>query len=207
MFAYCLNDPVNRTDLTGSVGLWYYLIIDSDMGFIHRAVVDHIASQNPGVSIEYTLSSFGRADVFDFGIGAIWEVKHAGTDPGMRTAAAQLQAYGYWLLNEEVNCFGKANAFSGIFYIQCLNSSYKVEYYTPVAGAVLYTVTEVGDYDGEFFRVYVPKSVDEKQKKNAFSSAPVYATLAIAAACAGAMFLAHYLCDAGLTPHRILRTA
>ena len=63
MFAYCLNNPVNRTDTTGTISLWYFLIVDSDMGFIHRAVVDHIGENYWGIRTEYILDNFGRADV------------------------------------------------------------------------------------------------------------------------------------------------
>jgi hypothetical protein len=36
MYIYCLNNPVNSFDPTGNAALWYFLMADSDMGFIHR---------------------------------------------------------------------------------------------------------------------------------------------------------------------------
>ena len=176
MFAYCLNNPVNRTDASGTVSLWYYLIVDSDMGFIHRAVQKHIGA-NYNVSTEFPLGKYGRADILRS--GAVWEIKHAGISPVGRTAEAYAQALSYMLVNDEVTCLGEAGAFSGSFYIGCLDSSYLVEYKTPAQGAVLYTVTEVKNYSGEYAFVYVPKKV----KQNTTASVASMTLLGTGAAC------------------------
>ena len=163
MFAYCLNNPTNRTDITGTVSLWYYLIIDSDMGFIHRAVQSHIRS-NYHVSTEVRLSNYGRADILDS--GCVWEIKHAGVSPDIRIAVAYAQALSYQILNSEVTHLGNGGAFSGQFYIGCLDSSYLVEYKTPSAGVVLYTVKEVSDYHGAYDFVYYPVKTEKKTLAN-----------------------------------------
>ena len=164
MFAYCLNNPVNRIDVTGAVSLWYYLIIDSDMGFIHRAVQSHIR-ENYAVRIEVPLTSCGRADILQS--GAVWEIKHAGASPATRALLAYTQATSYVSLNEEVTQLGNAGAFAGEFYIGCLDSSYKVEYTTPYAGVVLYTVSEIDNYTGNYSFVYNPvKLKDEVRQIN-----------------------------------------
>ena len=129
------------------------------MGFIHRAVQAHIAQNNPGVKIEARLSTFGRADVLEG--GAIWEIKHAGTDPVGRALIAGAQALGYTWLNDEVTHLGASGKFSGTLYIQCLQNSYEVKYGTPAPGVILYTVQEIGNYDGEYDAVFLP--VPEKE--------------------------------------------
>ena len=176
MFSYCLNNPVNRIDPTGAISLWYFLIIDSDMGFIHRAVVDHIDENYSGIYTERKLSNFGRADIVQRSTGAVWEVKHAGVNPPLRSATAQLQAYTYVLVNDEINCLGQANAFSGTFYIQCGIYSYAIDYSTPHYGVILYTVTELDNFEGEYYRVYVPKHEEAKKRASSRLYVPVYST-------------------------------
>ena len=159
MFAYCLNDPVNRIDITGSISLWHYLITDHDMGFVHRIVVSHI-QKTYNVQTEVPLSKYGRADIVSG--SAVWEVKHAGKDPMQRMFIAFAEACGYVLLNEELDFLGPINAFDGTLYIGCAGNSYKVEYYTPYWGAVLYTVSNDPNYKGEYAAVFVPKSKEFK---------------------------------------------
>jgi len=178
MFAYCLNNPINRTDVTGSVSLWYFLIVDHDMGFIHRMVVDHIQKNN-NVDTEVPLSTYGRADVVSG--TAVWEVKHAGKDPTSRTTLAWAQAMTYVCFNEELTTLGAAYAYSGVFYIQCLEYSYMVEYSTPTSGVILYTVTEVQNFQGKYDFEFVPhkQKADDKQSLQAPSNAPVFNTQSI----------------------------
>lgn len=175
MFAYCLNNPINRIDASGDVSIWYYLIVDHDMGFIHRLVQAHIAL-NYGVETEVTLSAYGRADIFH--LGKVWEIKHAGQNSVIRIALAMAQAYNYVCLNDEVTGLGAAGAYSGEFYVQCLESAYLVEYTTPREGVILYSVTEVSNYNGEYYAVYVPKEVKEKQRLN--NASPAYILLGCA---------------------------
>ena len=151
MFAYCLNNPVNRTDETGSSSFWNILFANHDFGFIHRAVQAHIAF-TCGAQAEIWILG-GRADIK---LGdAVWEVKHAGKVPANRICEAQTQAKRY-IDGERITHLGPAGAFSGFFYIGCGNDSYRVEYTTPAQGAVLYTVSKVDNYQGEYFRFFQP---------------------------------------------------
>ena len=161
MFAYCLNNPVNRLDVSGSISIWYFLVVDSDMGYIHRAVVDHIKDNYSYVRTEYSLSNFGRADIVHLEVHSVWEVKHAGIDPAKRAGIAFAQALTYVIFNEELSCLGASGAFEDTFYIQCLEYTYEVNYKTPLMGTVLYTVREVNQQSGNPYRVYVPSKVKE----------------------------------------------
>ena len=163
MFAYCLNNPTNFVDWTGYVSIWYYLIVDSDMGFIHRAVQAHIRSSYQ-VMTEVRLQTYGRADILN-NKGEVWEIKHAGRDPEARTAIAYAQANSYVMLNDEVTGLGSADAYSGNFYIGCQGNSYLVEYETPCSGVVLYTVSTIDGYTGEYAYVYTPVNSREDEKR------------------------------------------
>lgn len=175
MFAYCLNNPVNRIDISGTVSLWYYLIVDSDYGFIHRMVQLHILQkyEHPYTK-ELTLGGFGRADIVDTSTGAVWEVKHASTCPNERAAIAQSQAKGYVggrHENIKITKLGKAQTFEGSFYILCGDSLYLINYETPLDGAILYSVREVRNNRRRPFAEYVPKKE--------FSSSTAQATAAL----------------------------
>ena len=163
MFAYCLNNPVNRSDISGTVSLWYYLIADHDMGFVHRAVVSHI-QKNYNVRTEVPLSKYGRADIVLE--SAVWEVKHAGSNPLQRMFIAFAEACGYVLINDELNALGMPLMFNNTIYISCEGSSYAVEYCTPFPGVVLYTVKEDPNYNGEYSAVFVPKSKRTKEESS-----------------------------------------
>ena len=170
MFAYSLNNPVNRTDVGGAVSLWWYLIVDHDMGFIHRAVEAHILAKYPGTSKEYTISGFGRADIVKG--SEVWEIKHAGMNPIGRIAAATAQASYYVLSDENLDRLGDAGTFSGNFVITCFDSSYNVDYKTPSAGVVLYTVTEIGTTSKQGDVVYNPKYEKDKYSVGAKITLP-----------------------------------
>ena len=151
MLAYCLNNPVNRVDNAGCSSVWFLLLQYGDWGFVHRAVQKHISANYPNIEIEFTGLDVGRADIVQG--SSVWEVKHAGTQPILRTAMAALQAYGYTLVSEEPLYLGAAYAFSGAFYISVSGSSFLVEYTTPASGAILYTVTPVDNYSEAYFAV------------------------------------------------------
>ena len=174
IFVYCLNNPVNRTDTCGTYSLWYYLIVDHDMGFIHRTVQAHIQNTY-NVRTEVRLSGFGRADIVRD--SAVWEVKHAGKNPLQRMVIAYAEASGYVLLNDELDTLGEPNAFSGTLYIGCEGFSYEVEYCTPFWGAVLYTVKEIQNYNGEYAAVYVP--VENRSEKESLCMAGAGALVGI----------------------------
>ena len=182
MFAYCLNNPVNRSDSSGSISLWYYLIVDFDMGFIHRMVQAHIvATGGPDIKTEMVLTGLGRADVVDKSLGVVWEVKHAGKYPDARMFEAAVQAAGYIGGEYEdvlIIGLGEAGRFNGTFCITCRGQNYEVSYNTPMDGVILYTVTETSNqkeqYDYSY--TYVPKADQETQN----------GLLCIAAAPAGA---------------------
>ena len=171
MFAYCLNNPVNRIDATGVASLWYYLIVDHDMGFVHRMVLLHIRMNNPNIATELVLTGLGRADVVDPSIGVVWEVKHAGNDPAVRIAEALLQAVGYIGGKQQettIYGLGEAYRFSGTFFVSVLGTIYQVDYNTPVEGVVLYSVNEVQFRDEEStVFVYIPKTKKSENKAKA----------------------------------------
>ena len=170
MFAYCLNNPVNRIDWFGNASIWYYLIVDHDMGFIHRLVQGHIvASYGSSYSTEVVLEGFGRADIVDTKKGHVWEVKHAGQFPEARACIAKVQALKYIggsNGNTTITALGAAHAFSGSFYIQCMAEQYHVSYNTPTEGAILYSVQKVDNQSGEVFAVYAPKKQYENCRGN-----------------------------------------
>ena len=171
MFAYCLNNPVNRIDACGDVSLWFYLLVDHDMGFIHRMVQAHIrVTYGANYSTEMSLSGFGRADIVNTVTGHVWEVKHAGQFPSARAAIATAQATAYiggTNGSTTITGLGEAGAFTGYFYIQCMNECYLVNYETPQKGAVLYSVKRVENCSESPFRVYVPKKQKESSKGKA----------------------------------------
>ena len=166
MFAYCLNNPVNRTDICGKTSLWYYLIVDHDMGFIHRMVqLDILANSGPEISVELVLPGLGRADIVDTTRGAVWEVKHAGKTPELREWIALAQAVGYIGGEHQgvlIECLGDVGHFQGEFLISCLESTYLVTYCTPNDGVVLYSVKEITGLEHEYehaaIYAYVPKN-------------------------------------------------
>ena len=43
-----------------------------------------------------------------------------------------------------------------------MDNSYIVTYWTPLNGAILYSVTEVKNYEGEYFRVYALKKIPQE---------------------------------------------
>lgn len=162
MFAYCMNDPVNRIDIEGAVSLWYFLIIDSDMGYIHRKVQEQIKNSYSSVLAEVQLNSGMRADLVDPKTGEVWEVKHMGTNPLRRIFEAWAQAGRYLGQTSKSGVtlteFGDVDEFEGVFTIACGQFTYLVEYATPVDGVVLYWVTEINykpQYEYDY--TYKPK--------------------------------------------------
>ena len=91
-YVYCLNDPVNMTDVDGELAVELLrLFLDA-----HKAVQDDIIAKSGGtlvkeVTIDYLSGGFGRAAIFNPATGEVWEVKHAGVS-GKR-AARQLDRY------------------------------------------------------------------------------------------------------------------
>ena len=77
------------------------------------------------------------------------------------------------LVDDNLNQLGYADAFNGTFYIQCGIYSYQIDYYTPSIGVVLYTVKEITDFDGEYYRVYVPKLAEIKEEGLATRPQPI----------------------------------
>ena len=163
MLAYCLNNPVNRTDANGDVSIWYYLIVDHDMGFIHRAVQLHILSMNSSnIQVEWILTGFGRADVVDVSLGVVWEVKHAGKDRALRETQAKNQAKKYIGGEHDgviIKDLGAAGRFEGEFCIRIGKYTYEVKYDTPQDGVIIYAVNETKRSITEYNAVYeyIPK--------------------------------------------------
>ena len=167
MFAYCLNNPVQYVDFDGNASFWYFLIIDSDFGFIHRMVQREIALKY-NVSKELWVSKggekVGRVDIMRSN-GSIWEVKHGTNNPIVRKArmiAAKWQAEQYLGAKADRNDvaasnLGEVGAFSGSFMVECRGQMYLVTYETPADGVILYYVQET-QKSGKPDYVYVPKA-------------------------------------------------
>ena len=179
MFAYCLNNPINRIDVDGSSGIWTYLMAEHEMGYFHRMVQAHIVEHFGGNELlltEVTMGAVGRADLVNSKTKALWEIKHAGVDPAYREIEAFAQALCYVIFSPDGYHLGEMGAFQGEFVILCVGHSYMVTYSTPLPGAILYRVYEIPDYDGEYFREYVPVAQRKKKKQNAYcwKPEPVY---------------------------------
>ena len=168
MFAYCLNNPANRIDSAGGISLWYYLIVDHDMGFIHRMVQAHILETGgPNIKAELILTGLGRADVVDVSLGTVWEVKHSGMYPEVRILEALVQAVGYIGGEYEdilIVGLGESGRFEGVFCITCNGYNYEVSYNTPTDGVILYSVKETSNSQEAYAYAYeyVPKTVEQE---------------------------------------------
>ena len=172
MFAYCGNNPVCRADYSGDI--WWWLLESGDMGFIHRQVQSHIRKNNANIVTEVTLHNdagdIRRADIVDSKNNVVWEVKHAGAFPVIRAIAAGLQALsyvGFKQVNsgEIIQGVGQANAFNSHFMIEAPDGIYQVNYYTPYAGVVLYSVSKVKDNKEKIFAsIPVAKQKDAKEQ-------------------------------------------
>ena len=72
MFAYCLNNPVNRIDDSGTIAY---------PGEIHQAVIEEIVKRHDGmiaeIRIDYPKGKYGRADLVHIYTGETWELKPA----------------------------------------------------------------------------------------------------------------------------------
>ena len=177
MFAYCLNNPVNRIDAEGAISLWVILFINSEFGWIHRQVQEHIRMYGGGdYGIEkgvYNLAGelVGRVDVYDIHTGQAWEVKSVGTQA---SAYPQLERYlGNHLKDGTILTAGDAGRFHGEFVVNYLDSSYLVSYQTPSTGVVTYSVKEI-TFQKECEYVYVPakeRKIAEETEMN-FGHAP-----------------------------------
>ena len=154
-------------DFDGNASFWYFLIIDSDFGFIHRMVQREIALKY-NVSKELWVSKggekVGRVDIMRSN-GSIWEVKHGTNNPIVRKArmiAAKWQAEQYLGAKADRNDvaasnLGEVGAFSGSFMVECRGQMYLVTYETPADGVILYYVQET-QKSGKPDYVYVPKA-------------------------------------------------
>lgn len=107
------------------------------------------------------MSSIGRADVVHEGL--VWEVKHAGANRINRTTEAWAQAITYQIFNKEITGLGAAGAFDGYFYIGCEGNAYLVSYDTPASGAILYTVSPVQNYTGQYYAVFIPSTNKQEE--------------------------------------------
>ena len=165
MFAYCLNNPINRCDIDGNVSLWYFLIVDHDMGFVHRMVQLHIKTTNgTNIQTELFLTGLGRADVVDRSMCVVWEVKHAGKNRYARETIAREQAKRY-INGNTIKDLGPAGRFAGTFCITVGDYIYEVNYDTPQDGVIIYTVKDTQKSPSEYNFHYAYKPDEEKEKK------------------------------------------
>lgn len=151
MFAYCANTPVNCIDESGRIPIWGHLKQLVLWGFIHYCVQEQICNNENDIDKELWLTKngklCGRADLMNKD-GEVWEVKHSGTNPALRTLHASLQAISYKdckaiRTNTYVTGLGRPHAFSGSFVINTATESYLVNYKTPTWGVVLYSVEQI----------------------------------------------------------------
>ena len=168
MFAYCLNNPVNRIDAEGAISLWVILFINSEFGWIHRKVQEHIWAQSAGNCAgekgvyDSTGKFIGRVDVYDVHTGQAWEVKSVGTQA---SAYPQLERYlGNHLKGGATLIAGDAGRFHGEFVVNYLDSSYLVSYQTPSTGVVTYSVKEI-TFQKECEYVYIPAKERKKAEE------------------------------------------
>ena len=160
MFAYCLNNPANYCDSTGTkVDIWPILFGDHVPGYIHKTVQAHIIATGL-FEDELYLPGTGRADIYDPETGEIWEIKYGGSTVEMqntRTSEAKNQIDRY--INNKTNMplqIGHAGAFTGAFVINCGNTSYCVTYDTPQPGVILYYVQQMPAYEPAASYAYYP---------------------------------------------------
>ena len=179
MFAYCTNDPVNYVDDEGTYALWFILKKTGNFGFVHKCVETEIENNYPGILTEVVIPKYVpyldrtvnyRADVVEQVTGSVWEIKHAGSDPLLREYVAKFQALHY--INGQYDhkkgsgtttCLGRAGAFWGTFIIAVGTTAYQVNYTTPSEGAILYTITELGNKNAYAYS-YSVAYAEEKEK-------------------------------------------
>ena len=172
MFAYCGNNPVLGYDPTGTrVQLWSTLFDEHDPGFIHRAVQAHIIVSGL-FEKELYLPGIGRADIYDPATLEIWEIKHGGNSAAMQNermllAGGQINRYikDSKELNKRIYIKGHAGAFTGAFVINCGKMSCLVAYTTPIDGVILYSVSQMNNYEHAASYEYITLA-NRNQNKN-----------------------------------------
>ena len=106
MFAYCGNNPVNRSDPSGyKWKFWRVLFEDHRPGYIHWAVEAHIVLGGLAQK-ELVLPGVGRADIYKPETGEIWEIKYGGSSDvakqeNTNKAIEQLKGYLEYKLGRE----------------------------------------------------------------------------------------------------------
>ena len=156
--------------------IWYYLLLNSEFGLIHRLVQAHIVSDSRGKIVsEVTINDgLGRVDLLELSTNKIWEVKH-----GMGNhALAQWQVSTYIggkitskKATGKVNGYGAAGAFQDFFFLNCLGTTYFVYYYTPTPGVVIYEVKPFRKKlpDETVEHVYSPRKINGDKPSLAYA--------------------------------------
>ena len=155
MFAYCLNNPVNRIDEDGAYSDWFPFIISHDMGYLHRKVQQHIYINNPGLTLEKRTST-GRLDIYREKDNCFWEVKSNTKTNGRGAALASILKY--TTIDSKQKNFNEVFGDSGVptpgpaiffgsflepFSYSGMNYIYNVSYFSPCDGVVLYDIALV----------------------------------------------------------------
>ena len=145
------------------------------MGLIHRLVQAHILETNgDNIIAELILPGLGRADIVDTSLGLVWEIKHAGTAPYWREVIATIQAFRYvggYQAGVYIHGLGHAGEFNGWFLIYWGDYTYKVTYWTPSDGVILYSVKEVARQENANATVYAYDTVTQKRENHSSAQA------------------------------------
>ena len=172
MFAYCGNNPVNRSDPSGHKWkFWRVLFEDHRPGYIHWAVEAHIVLDGVAQK-ELVLPGVGRADIYRPETGEIWEIKYGGSSEAaqQKNTNKALEQIVLYLNNKEIPLqIGAAGAFKGEFVLDCGGYSYLITYDTPQAGVILYYEKALGKRQGDAFGVYPSLEFAKKDDRKSYA--------------------------------------
>lgn len=172
MFAYCGNNPVNRSDPSGyKWKFWKVLFEDHRPGYIHWAVQAHILLGGL-VEKELVLLGVGRADIYKPETDEIWEIKHGGSSEAAQqknTNEAIKQLEGYLEYKGIPLRIGAAGAFKGEFVLDCGGCSYLITYDTPQDGVILYYMKALEKRRGDAFGVYPSLEFAKKDDRKSYA--------------------------------------
>ena len=136
MFTYCLNNPVNNIDSTGTLAY---------PGEIHNKVVEHIIKNYPlhkEQTIDYLSGGYGRADLIS-NDGYVWDVKRD-KPRQIKSGKKQVKKYvdNIWRNNNIKLYVGDDRIVGDSFLYHSENSTFYVSYRNAGDGVIAYDYTE-----------------------------------------------------------------